>query len=488
MSPPSWISVCDAECECVSGPPDDRAEGVGGGASAAEGEGVECACVVCGGIEERDGDFRRGFAGIALQKHGLAHIEKCGPHGDIWVFAAGRGVSTVSTTGGATLHVSTLDEYTFSGAPIQAKAIGCSDLTTKQATTSRLFPRTTTLTGFMVLHFPSVPRLVFRSNRSSLRISAPRFYAVNSQESSDSRGSLPPQLSPRGRPCRLISTLNPALLVSSDYIDLSHLSRKIIGFPKSRRDTLAEFRYEQTRNGVCIPFPPQTAGFLYYYRDRGAAPLEGGVRFRVTSNNTPSSFHRGHDLPSPSGIPWEINLPQIAGRSSYSRIRDQLLKENIVTPEHLAQCHAIFGDRHIISPFTIFRLTQEFPVNFSSHIVLTVVGETLHTLKATSVFQAVKDGKAYLPWIGSGLARFEPSTRPEHTGRRVVHLRITKIVTPVSLGVEKYPGRVMKPEEGQLLTVSLHRRIPEPWAYDIDAKDTHIAAALRVLWDNSRIP
>ncbi|KAF7334982.1 hypothetical protein MVEN_02248300 [Mycena venus] len=138
--------------------------------------------------------------------------------------------------------------------------------------------------------------------------------------------------------------------------------------------------------------------------------------------------------------------------------------------------------------FTVKRaVIQKFPINFSSHIVLTVVGETLHNLKATSVFQAVKDGKACLPWIGSGLARFEPSTRPEHTGRRVVHLRITKIVTPVALAVERYDGRVMKPE-GQLLTVSLHRRIPELWAYEIDGKDTYIAAVLHILWDNSRIP
>ncbi|KAJ7359911.1 hypothetical protein DFH08DRAFT_686614, partial [Mycena albidolilacea] len=203
-------------------------------------------------------------------------------------------------------------------------------------------------------------------------------------------------------------------------------------------------------------------GLLYYYRDLKAAPLEGGVRFCVTANNAPSSFHHGHDLPLPSGYPWQIILPQIAGRSGYSRFRDQLLEENIVTAEHLAQCHAIFGDRHLKPQRTIFRLTQEFPVNFSSFISLTVVGETLHSLRIIGMFRAFKDMKPYMPWTGSGLARFEPSTRPEHAGRRVVLLRIAKIVTPVSSTVEQHDGRVIKPEEGYLLTQSPTLTHPNP--------------------------
>ncbi|KAJ7327603.1 hypothetical protein DFH08DRAFT_710363 [Mycena albidolilacea] len=47
----------------------------------------------------------------------------------------------------------------------------------------------------------------------------------------------------------------------------------------------------------------------HYYRDQGAALLEGSVRFRVTSWNAPSSFQHGYDLLSPSGIPWQVTLP-----------------------------------------------------------------------------------------------------------------------------------------------------------------------------------
>ncbi|KAJ7240131.1 hypothetical protein B0H12DRAFT_57328 [Mycena haematopus] len=102
------------------------------------------------------------------------------------------------------------------------------------------------------------------------------------------------------------------------------------------------------------------------------------------------------------------------------------------------------------------------------------------------LFRMKRDGKDVAPWTGSAVARFESSTSPEHAGRRVVCLRIVKIVTPFSCTVEQYKGRIVKPEEGQLLTMCVRGRAPAPWSYDIDAKNSAPASALRVLWDNSR--
>jgi hypothetical protein len=86
---------------------------------------------------------------------------------------------------------------------------------------------------------------------------------------------------------------------------------------------------------------------------------------------------------------------------------------------------------------------------------------------------------------GSAIVRFEPSTSPEYAGRRIVHLRIVKLLTPVSSVVDGNPRRfVVKPEEGELVA---HFRDGEPhvWAYNID--DTgKVAAALRTLWDNQQ--
>jgi hypothetical protein len=83
------------------------------------------------------------------------------------------------------------------------------------------------------------------------------------------------------------------------------------------------------------------------------------------------------------------------------------------------------------------------------------------------------------------MARFEPSALPQYTGRRVLHLRILKILRPVNCTVDSanYSGRVVEPKEGELFTVRNRVGVREPWAYDIDARKTTIAAGLRALWD-----
>ncbi|KAJ7887292.1 hypothetical protein B0H14DRAFT_2498314, partial [Mycena olivaceomarginata] len=242
------------------------------------------------------------------------------------------------------------------------------------------------------------------------------------------------------------------------------------------------------------PFP-QTTGFLYYNRNQDAAPLEGSLRFRVTSANASSSFEPGHDLLLASGVPWQITLPQVASRKCYTEIRDQLLEENLVTAEEFTQCRALFQDNERTYPeLTLFRLEQEFPVEFSGEICLIAVGHELHRFKCRTVFRLRTSSSEYhYPWDGCAIARFEPSTSPQYSGRRVVHLRIIKIVTPVSAktpisATGESRVSLLKPKAGQLLSRSRPcYKGPKPWAYDIDASDSAFAAALRVLWDNSRI-
>ncbi|KAF7334990.1 hypothetical protein MVEN_02249200 [Mycena venus] len=182
-------------------------------------------------------------------------------------------------------------------------------------------------------------------------------------------------------------------------------------------------------------------------------------------------------------------LPQIACRKVYLRIRDQLLEENLVTEQQISQCRRLFDGRgKLFSHSTVFRLSQEFPANFSRELHLTVVGSEELLYLNFSLYRTLADGLQRFPWTGSGLACFEPSNSPQYAGRRVVHLRITKIVTPVACTIEGYKGWLLKPEEGQLLThLPRGHRTPEPWAYDIDAK-RNLAAALRILWNSSRIP
>ncbi|KAJ6462472.1 hypothetical protein C8R45DRAFT_1080600 [Mycena sanguinolenta] len=291
-----------------------------------------------------------------------------------------------------------------------------------------------------------------------------------------------------GRPQHLLSTLNSSRLNLSDYLDLSKRDAITIRFPNSPyglHDTpQGHLRYQSDRR---TSFPAQASGFLYYHRDPDAVPLERSIRFRVTgTDRAPSSFALGHDLLLPSGTPWQIILFQIACTTQYLRIRDHLLEENLVTKDDLARCNELWVDRgRTIPEATLFRLNQEFAVNFGRDMCLTIVGKTLQSLR-WRIFTMKENGRYCWPWVGSAVVRFEPSANFKHAGRRVVCLRIVRIVTSVFCTIKTYKGRVVRPEEGQLLTLSLRGRGPAPWSYDIDAHKSAAAHALRILWDNSK--
>ncbi|KAF8161958.1 hypothetical protein K438DRAFT_1942224 [Mycena galopus ATCC 62051] len=296
--------------------------------------------------------------------------------------------------------------------------------------------------------------------------------------------------SPRMPSQHLLSTLNPDLLVAQDFMDVSRLAGVAVRFPNSPNATKGRFCYRFEKDGSRIPFPDHLTGFLYYHRHPHSAPLEGGIRFRVTPDNAPSSFHRGADLLLPSGAPWQITLPQVACRLQNERLCLQLLEEKLVTHQQISWSRKIFGTvqgnrRVIAAEHLLFRLTQEFAIKFTRELQLSVVGPTaLHDLRC-HLFRT-RQRPDFFPFTGSAIARFEPSTSPEYAGRRVVHFRILKIISPVTCLADGYQGLVLKPEEGQLLVHSIHRRPPKPWSYDIDENNTVLAVALRVLWDNSR--
>ncbi|KAJ6487645.1 hypothetical protein C8R45DRAFT_827249 [Mycena sanguinolenta] len=281
----------------------------------------------------------------------------------------------------------------------------------------------------------------------------------------------------------MISTLSPALLTSRDFLNLSHRRFVRPGFPNSRSNVSPVYYDIRRKDKQPIPFPEKCHGFLYYHQDQHAAPLEGSLRFRVTANNAPSSFDLGRDLLSPLGSPWQIILPQLIIGNQYTRIHDQLLNEKLVTPDQLSRCRELFGEEPRISPhLTLFRLSQEFPVNFTTpSIKLDIVGPSgLHKLE-----YILFSRKNHVPWNGSAIVRFEPSTSPEYAGRRVLHLRILRIVSPVSTIVkEDSKPLLVKPEEGQLLTL-FRDNVPSVWAYDVDSATNKTANALRALWDAS---
>ncbi|KAJ6546025.1 hypothetical protein DFH09DRAFT_1171813, partial [Mycena vulgaris] len=261
---------------------------------------------------------------------------------------------------------------------------------------------------------------------------------------------------------RAVSTLNPSLITLADHLDLSQSGMATIHSALAHSGTLAGEKRQR------IPFPVHARGFIRYHFPHGTTPLEGGLRFRCTTGSSPSSFSRGHDLLGTSGFPWQISLPQLACRAGYAWIAEELLQENLVTQEQLAQCQRVFGHHGSIYPhYLLFHLDPTFLLRFSSQVNLTVVGEA--------------GGVSLFPWTGTlptarrlAVARFERSTLPENAGRR-----------PVAYTVGGYQGRVVRPEEGHLFTVRYHSGPPLPWAYDLDRDEIRLSA-LRVLWDNSR--
>ncbi|KAJ7458590.1 hypothetical protein FB451DRAFT_581593 [Mycena latifolia] len=316
-----------------------------------------------------------------------------------------------------------------------------------------------------------------------LRVSS-RPYTIEANEMSAPRKQGP-------KPKTIISTLTPSRLKPSDYLDLSHSRSIAPAFPASRSasgDQLLLITYGYRSQNTRIPFPANTRGFLYYRSGHPLAPLSGSIRFRLTLDDSPSSFARGTDLMGPSGFPWRILLAQVACRRSYTWIAEQLVHENLVTQQQLSQCRDLFGQKNRIFPeYTLFHLDSAFLVNFSSPVTLTVVGEELYDMKLDPLRQRLPTSS--FTWSGSAIARFEPSVLSEHAGRRVVHIRILKIVNSVTcMDAVTDTGRILRPEEGELLTVRFYGRLPAPWTHDIDRPypNSPVSIALRALWDISR--
>ncbi|KAJ7720049.1 hypothetical protein B0H16DRAFT_1432477 [Mycena metata] len=225
----------------------------------------------------------------------------------------------------------------------------------------------------------------------------------------------------RSRVPTLISTLNSKLLHPADYMDLSGrkciylgFSHKLYGDYDSHPEAL--FHYFETTQRIA--FPDKCAGFLYYHRDSHAAPLEGGLRFRCTPDRRPTSFSRGHDLLWPNGIPWQVLLPQLA-RPRYREFAAELLLEKLAPQTQILRCRELFGAAKVVPSRILFRLGQEFPVDFASPITLTVVAEKRHRLFIPVIFTAFAPAGGFLRSAPAPTSDREPDERELEKRRQV---------------------------------------------------------------------
>ncbi|TFK46224.1 hypothetical protein OE88DRAFT_1739672 [Heliocybe sulcata] len=135
----------------------------------------------------------------------------------------------------------------------------------------------------------------------------------------------------------LLHTLNQTRLHVDDFADLTGRVKRALRFPSVPEEPGFEMHYFRSPWGdrKCIPFPPDSRGFVYWYLERNAPPLSGQVRFRATTSSDPATFPSGRDLQLPDGRTWNIPLARIAHASKYSGLRAQLLFEKLLTTQML---------------------------------------------------------------------------------------------------------------------------------------------------------
>ncbi|KIY48898.1 hypothetical protein FISHEDRAFT_73229 [Fistulina hepatica ATCC 64428] len=138
--------------------------------------------------------------------------------------------------------------------------------------------------------------------------------------------------------CRSISTLIPRNLSSSDHLDLSRKKNATITLPDGHPMQLTYLKYLRDTT----PFPDNTTGFLYLHQPRTVPGIYASqLRFRLTSNCDPSSFHNGRDLELPDEIfPWSLSWYKIADPRPLCvrTLRKYLIKEGITSIDEMAAC------------------------------------------------------------------------------------------------------------------------------------------------------
>jgi hypothetical protein len=76
------------------------------------------------------------------------------------------------------------------------------------------------------------------------------------------------------------------------------------------------------------PFPADTRGFFYYFRDESMPPISGSLRFRVCDDL--ATFHTGHDLLTELKEPWAIPLLRIVRDNVWANTLQYLIRDGQV--------------------------------------------------------------------------------------------------------------------------------------------------------------
>ncbi|RPD54200.1 hypothetical protein L226DRAFT_536112 [Lentinus tigrinus ALCF2SS1-7] len=308
----------------------------------------------------------------------------------------------------------------------------------------------------------------------------------------------------------IIHTLDPAKLTPQDHLTpasyVTATSSTRVYIKKTRDDSpRVLFMYNPKGQDPRQFHNQQIGGFLYYHQPQARAPpLVGELRFRITPSSDPVTFSSGDDLKTRRGVPWCITLPALAYNKSFLPIRHLLTTVDGMVPQHVMD----FARKHhhkvcagdVIGSRYLYAFGQPFdlPLDRNGH-TFTFIGKEglarariwhMSSFKSRILSEACQS--YHFPLAGTILCCFEPSSLPEHAGKRVAIVRVLRSLEwdPVRAN-PSYTGpqmpRELYPREGQLLLRMSLKEKPRICAYDVDnaSGTTNSVGPLGILFDNA---
>ena len=260
----------------------------------------------------------------------------------------------------------------------------------------------------------------------------------------------------------LLSTLNPAQLQPSDYLDLSGIqASEQVAVSKPSNIVRLQYGTRKTGEDVSrLPFPPNTKGFLYYHRpppvyhvtdNHGKGreirvpvhPAAGQLRFRLVDIPDPTQFASGHDLRSLKGLIWGPNIFTIHSSSKSYRHILPLLYSSFpdILPERVRSVleegqGALLGRLSHRTMRIMDNVLEPFEVDFSRkvHLAYLLAPDGIKKVEIYSFGRTTNLSRGLTGFGGRAICRFEPvtSTSPRHGQGLRIGIRILSWLTPPS--------------------------------------------------------
>ncbi|KAF9063883.1 hypothetical protein BDP27DRAFT_1426437 [Rhodocollybia butyracea] len=193
-----------------------------------------------------------------------------------------------------------------------------------------------------------------------------------------------------------ISTLDPARLVPSDFIDLKQQLHFAVRY-RNMSIMLAAYKRTMKPKTYVYPlaFPAGSHGYLYLHRPPADVhPCAATLRFRICDKLFPpqEGFSSGKDLLLPTGAPWEMDLLHLFTSKLVTNFREALLLDNLVSEEVLTQLDLLAAHQRSSRArnHLLFSFRQPFSVSMGQRsTTLSVVDLEANTISQAQVFTTI---------------------------------------------------------------------------------------------------